>query len=187
MSGPEARPPEREVPPASWRRRLAEFTLRIARELAIFAVVLLAVGWWMNRGLVPSGAPMPEFTFATIDHRVVSNEALAGKPTAMVVWAPWCGVCAVESSNVSRLSRWMGDRANVVSVVVGYRDYASVTEFVRKHDVDYPVLLGDEDFEDALNIERLPTIYFFDAEGKVTNRTSGYTPTLSLLVRLWLS
>lgn len=166
-----------------WKARI----LGWLRDLMLLLVVLAGVSWWSSRGLVGRGEPMPEFSLATIDHRVISNETLQGKPTAMVLWAPWCGVCGAESSNVSRLQRWAGERANVVSVAIGYRDYAAVTDFVQKHSVDYPVLLSDGVIEETLNVDRLPTIYFFDAEGRVRFSTSGYTTTLGLLVRMWLS
>lgn len=168
---------------ARWRSRL----VAAMRDLVILMAIVTAIGAWQNRALLSRGSSMPDFSFATTDHQVVSAESLRGKKTMMVVWAPWCGVCKVESPNVSRVHRWMGEGSNVVSLAIGYRDYASVSEFMRARSVDYPVLLGDEEIEDALQIARLPTIYFFDKEGRVTFRTSGYTTTLGLLVRLWLS
>lgn len=167
----------------AWKQRI----IGALRDLVILTLIVSVVGWWQNRDLPARGTPMPEFSFATIDHQVVSNESLKGKATMMVVWAPWCGVCKFESPNVSRVHRWMGERANVVSLAIGYRDYASITGFVRDHRVDYPVLVGNEDIEEALKIQRLPTVFFFDEQGEVTFRTSGYTTTLGLLVRLWLS
>lgn len=170
-------------PKALWKQRL----IGVLRDTLILTLIVFVVGWWQNRDLPERGTQMPEFSFATIDHQVVTNESLKGKATMMVVWAPWCGVCKFESPNVSRVHRWMGERANVVSLAIGYRDYASITGFVRDHSVDYPVLVGDEDIEEALRVQRLPTVFFFDEQGEVTFRTSGYTTTLGLLIRLWLS
>jgi thioredoxin-related protein len=101
-------------------------------------------------------------------------------------WAPWCTVCGVESQNLSWVRRLAGTRANVVSVAAAYENLDQVRAYARQHEVDYPVLLGDDALVRAFRVDAFPTVYFLDADGRVLRSATGYTTTLGLLARLWL-
>jgi thiol-disulfide isomerase/thioredoxin len=154
---------------------------------ALFLVaVVLAVGLWQTRGLLDRGTPV-ELTLATLDGAPVSLAALRGKPVLVSLWAPWCGVCKTLSPNVSRVRRWVGDRAHVVSVAAAYDDVAEVKRFAQSHGVDYPVLLGGDAELRAFKVSAFPTLYFLDdAEGRVSGSAVGYTTTVGLWLRLLL-
>jgi thioredoxin-like negative regulator of GroEL len=114
----------------------------------------------------------------------VTLASLRGKPLALAFWAPWCGVCAAQSDNLSRTQRWVGGRAQVVSVAAAFGDVAEVRSYMAAHQVEYPVLLGDDAAVQAFRVEAFPTVYFLDAEGRVTGSVAGYTTTAGLLARL---
>jgi hypothetical protein len=74
----------------------------------------------------------------------------------------------------------------VVSVAAAFGDLGEVRAYQRAHQVEYPVLLGDEATLRAFRVEAFPTTYFLDAEGRVTGSVVGYTTTGGLLARLLL-
>jgi hypothetical protein len=74
----------------------------------------------------------------------------------------------------------------VVSVAASFEDVAQVRAYLRDHDVDYPVLLGDDAVLRAFHVEAFPTVYFLDEHGRVRRSATGYTTTLGLLARLLL-
>src|SRR5262245_53809768 len=84
---------------------------RLALEGAVLGAALLAIGLWQTRGHLPGG-PAPAFSLPSLAGPVVSTASLAGKPTLVAFWAPWCGVCRAESDNLSRVAKWMSGRAN---------------------------------------------------------------------------
>lgn len=157
--------------------------VRWAVDLSILAVILAVIGAFQTRNH-PRGA-MPSYNFSTLEGAPVSLASLQGKPTLLAVWAPWCGVCKVESGNVSRVHRWLGARANVVSVATGFNDVREVRGYMEAQAVDYPVLLARDDFSQVMRVDAFPTVFVLDREGRIVNSMQGYTTTLGLLWRTW--
>jgi thiol-disulfide isomerase/thioredoxin len=182
--------PSPSAPPASaparWLARFLELRerrwFRWSMDLAVLALLLGGIGLWQARHHV-RGVP-PEAPLRTLDGAPVSLATLRGKPAMVAFWAPWCGVCAAQSGNVGRAMRLAGDRARVVSIATSFEDVAQVRAYVAEHGVEYPVLLGDDDAVKAFRVDAYPTLYFLDAEGRITGSVSGYTTTAGMLARL---
>jgi thiol-disulfide isomerase/thioredoxin len=153
-------------------------------EVALFVALLLAVNAWQSRDV--RAGQLVTLSFATLDGEPFSPASLHGKPTLLVVWAPWCGVCRLESQNVSWVRRLVGDRANVLSLAVQYQALSQVRAFVQAQEVDYPVLLGGREGAVALGVHAYPTALFLDEHGRIESAAVGYTTTLGLLLRLLL-
>lgn len=156
---------------------------RWAADLSMIAVVITAIGAFQTRNH-PRGEA-PAYEFRTLEGAPVAMATLQGKPTLLAVWAPWCGVCKAESGNVSRVHRWLGSKANVVSVATGFDDVREVRGYMESQGVDYPVLLARDDFQRTMNIDAFPTVFVLDAQGRIVSSMQGYTTTLGLLWRTW--
>jgi thiol-disulfide isomerase/thioredoxin len=180
LSGP-------STPRPGWRARLQALEqrrwFRWGGEALVVLLAMLAVGAIQARHHLPGG-DLPAATFRTLEGAPVTLASLRGKPLALAFWAPWCGVCAAQSDNLSRTLRWAGGRAQVVSVAAAFGDVAEVRSYMAAHQVEYPVLLGDDAAVQAFRVEAFPTVYFLDAEGRVTGSLAGYTTTGGLLARL---
>ena len=83
--------------------------------------------------------------------------------------------------------RLVGDRAHVVTVASAYENVEEVRAYLRARGADYPVLLADADWVARFGVTAYPTVYFLDTGGKVQKSAVGYTTTLGLLLRLWLT
>ncbi|MCP3143605.1 TlpA disulfide reductase family protein [Pyxidicoccus xibeiensis] len=171
---------------AAWERARQRWWVRWGVDLAVLVLIVAAVGAWQARRLPGGGAPAPGFTLRTLGGEPVQLEALRGKPVVLAFWAPWCGVCKVESSNLSQLRRLAGDSAHVVSVAVAYDDEEDVRRFVQEHDVDFPVLLGDDAVQRAFRVDTFPTVFFLSPEGRIERAVVGYTTLAGLGWRLML-
>lgn len=170
----------------AWEHARSRWWVRWGVDLAVLAVVVAAVTAWQTRRLPGAGTPAPAFTLSTLSGETVSLESLRGKPVVLAFWAPWCGVCGMESSNLSQLRSLAGDSAHVVSVAVAYDDEEAVRRFVAKHAVDYPVLLGDDGVQRAFRVDTFPTVFFLSPEGRIQRAVVGYTTLAGLSWRLML-
>jgi peroxiredoxin len=171
---------------AAWEHARRRWWVRWGVDLLVLAVLLAAVMAWQTRRLPGAGAPAPDFTLRTLSGESVRLEALRGKPVVLAFWAPWCGVCGMESSNISQLRSLAGDSAHVVSVAVAWDDEEAVRRFVTKHGVDYPVLLGDDAVQRDWRVDTFPTVFFVSPEGRVERAVVGYTTLAGLSWRLLL-
>jgi peroxiredoxin len=169
----------------TWNRARTRWWVRGSVDLALVALVFTAVSAWQTRHL-PKGTPAPDFSLRTLSGEQVRLSELRGKPVVLAIWAPWCGVCKMESSTLSGLRHMVGDSAHVLSVAVAYEDEEDVRRFAREQEVDYPVLLGGAELMGALKVEQFPTTFFVSSEGRIERASVGYTTRLGLLWRMWL-
>lgn len=190
MSGSEHTEAQTTTAAQGWRERVAELrqtrAWRWGVELAMLAAIFFGVSAWQTRHLLSRAQPAPQVALTRMaDGQPTSLEALRGKKTALVLWAPWCGVCKAEVGALNALAESLGEDAQLVSVALSYEDRADVERFVREQDVRYPVLLGDARATKALRVSAFPTIYILDAQGRISASVVGYTPSWTLRLRLW--
>jgi thiol-disulfide isomerase/thioredoxin len=166
-----------------WRQVRNRRWVRRTVDALIFLVLIGAVMAWQTRSHL-SGVEAPGFELRDLSGQPRSLESLRGKPVMLVFWAPWCGVCKLESSNVGWTQRLAGDRAHVISVATAFNDRADVDAYVRNQGVDYPVLLDETGLAERYQVNAFPTVYFLDEEGRVKSSAAGYTTTGGMLWRL---
>jgi peroxiredoxin len=170
---------------AAWQRARQRRWVRWGVDLALMAGVFMAVMAWQTRHLPGSGTPAPDFQLRALTGEQVSLADLRGKPVVLVFWAPWCGICKAESSTVSALRSMVGDKAHVLTVALSYRSEKDVLRFVRQTKADYPVLMGNDELEEAYGVTAFPTIFVLSSEGRIQESSVGYTTRLGFLWRLW--
>lgn len=169
-----------------WRGLQRNRWSRWAVDLLLVGLVLTVVSSFQTRSLLKAGQSAPEIQLMDLNGERFSLEDFRGKPVLLAFWAPWCGACKLESPNLSRLQRWVGERATVLSVALDYSDRASVERYVSEQKVDYPVLLGSGRQSEDYKLKGFPTVYFVNSKGEIKRAAMGYTTTLGLWWRLML-
>ena len=156
-----------------------------ARDIALFAAIILGVMAYQTWDHLDRGSPAPAFDLAMLDSDTrVSTASFAGKPSVIYFWAPWCGVCEANSHNLAAVREAVGDDANVVSVALAFRGVEEVREFADRNN-SRPVLLGTNAVHEAYAISAFPTLYVLDRDGRITSSVVGYTTELGIRARLW--
>ena len=105
-------------------------------------------------------------------------------PVLVDFWAPWCGVCKVQSPTISNLHRSKGDEINVYGVVVDYGSVEELEAYVEREEIDYPLLLGTWEMAGYFRVNSFPTLYFLDEEATIRRNVIGYTTGLGIRGRL---
>ncbi|GHB51245.1 hypothetical protein GCM10010306_051180 [Streptomyces umbrinus] len=78
------------------------------------------------------GAKVPEalnFTATTVDGKPFDAKTLAGKPTVLWFWAPWCPTCKGQATETAKVATDNASKVNVVGVA-GLDKNAAMRDFV---------------------------------------------------------
>ena len=83
------------------------------------------------------------FTSETVDGDTFDGTTLAGTPTVLWFWAPWCPTCRAQISGVGELAGMYGDEVDVVGVG-SLDEQAAIEAFAAEVSPDV-TLLADPD------------------------------------------
>ena len=119
----------------------------------------------------PTARKPIEFTLADLHGSAVSLKSLRGHPLIVDFWATWCPPCRKQIPELKAVySRYRAAGLIVIGVAcdaiegAGLRD---VGPFVKKFDINYPILVGTETVTNKLGVEGMPTTMFLDRDGRL--------------------
>jgi thiol-disulfide isomerase/thioredoxin len=122
------------------------------------------------------GEAVPAYTAPAIGGGTTSWSDVAGSPTVLSVWAPWCPHCQVE---LPLLGRVMPDYPSVrlvtVATAIGQRPGPDAAAFLADHGITAPTAIDDAQgtLASALGIQGFPTLYFVGSDGSVVQAMQG--------------
>jgi peroxiredoxin len=124
-----------------------------------------------------AGAKAPEWELVNLDGKKVKSSDFAGKVVVLDFWATWCPPCVKEIPSFIELQKQYSDKGlTIVGVSLDQDPPEEVKNFVEKHKMNYPVVMGDEKTAEAFGgIEAIPTTFVIDRDGRVVSRHVGYT------------
>ncbi|BCJ56318.1 hypothetical protein Asp14428_77930 [Actinoplanes sp. NBRC 14428] len=167
-------------------------TLKVLLATAAAAAVLATAGC---AAATPAPSPAPaaaagsagpaavpatlKFTGRTIDGTAFDAATLAGKPTILWFWAPWCATCASEAMSIGDIREEYGDRLNILGIA-GMGGNKAMHEFVSDLEVGSVPHLDDEPgaIWRKFGITEQSTYVILDRTGKVV--VSSYLDDLQL-------
>ena len=116
-------------------------------------------------------ATLPEFTLGDLEGKPRSILSWPGKSMIVNFWATWCAPCRREIPLLRELQKQHGGEGfQVVGVAVDIRE--DVAKYVQEIGIDYPVLIGEQDGLDAVNMFGqgsigFPFTVFTDNQGRI--------------------
>lgn len=105
-----------------------------------------------------------------------------GKWTLVNVWSPSCIQCVIEMPDLNKFHLEHRDiDATVLGITIDYPSFQYgkkdlTAAFIKKHSIDFPIFMGDQDIALKVSGKRLiaiPSTYFFHPEGQLVARWSG--------------
>lgn len=164
--------------------------LRWALELAALVLVFVVVQQWQTRNLLPtdSGQPAPPLAGALLSGGALDADYLAGRPALVYFFAPWCKVCALSAPGLRGLREaYTEDQLAIVLVALSYDSDRSVRQYVDRHALTMPVLLGLPETAENWKIVGFPTYYLLDGGGRVVSRDFGLSTPPGLRARAYMA
>ncbi|PKO45911.1 MAG: thioredoxin [Betaproteobacteria bacterium HGW-Betaproteobacteria-22] len=87
-------------------------------------------------------------------------------------WATWCPPCLEEVPDFVNLHKL--DKLVVLGVVVDYKDVQEVREYADDMQMNYPIVLGDDDVLAQLgSADVLPTTFIYNPQGELVKTKRG--------------
>ncbi len=156
-------------------------------NLLFFVAVVFGVSAFQTRNMLPTeSTAIPLLAGPLLDGGDYDLANVGTRPTLVYFFAPWCKFCAASSDNVTRLRRLRDEESlEILVVALDWKDRDEVQQYVNRHKINSPVLLGDADIMTNWKIYAFPTYYVIDASGKLSRRDVGYSTQLGLLWRTW--
>lgn len=105
-----------------------------------------------------------------------------GKKTVVYFFAPWCQVCHASIGNLqSTFER--NSEINVIAVAVDFEDTQEVMNFTNRHQLTFPVALGNQLVKERFAITGYPSYYVLDEDNTIIAKSMGYSSQLGLYLR----
>jgi thiol-disulfide isomerase/thioredoxin len=111
------------------------------------------------------------FTGTTLDGKQFDAASLAGRPTVLWFWAPWCATCFGQAASVSDMQDEFGTKVNLLGIA-GLGDAKQMKEFVTDGQVGDVTHLDDQAGAvwKKFEIAEQSTYVFLDRDGKVLSK-----------------
>jgi thiol-disulfide isomerase/thioredoxin len=161
----------------------------VKRDPVIFVVVALAISLMLvfaykvtgkqtteSNGPTGAGKPAPEFALQSLDGKTVHLSDFRGKAVVVNFWATWCQPCRVEMPWFVEMQKQYGpDGLQILGINADEDANADeLGKFAKGMGVNYPVLLGKEEVEQAYGgISFLPVTVYVDRDGNVVDKVFG--------------
>jgi len=125
----------------------------------------------------------PDFVLLDASGKSASLSSFRGKPLLLDLWATKCGSCIKEIPSFIEVHHSYAVKGVAVvgiSMDVLYEDlkgpaeaWELVNPFVKAHNVDYPILMGDDGITKRYSVEALPVTYLIDNRGRIAAKYVG--------------
>ena len=124
------------------------------------------------------GQPAPNFHLSDLSGNQVNLSDYSGKVILLNFWVPWVPSCAQQILHFINLhSRYEGQGFSMIGITFeseAIHAVGLVESFVRKNQIRYPLLIGDENLYQAYRIQAFPTTFAIGRDGKVKRVYMGY-------------
>lgn len=112
--------------------------------------------------------PAPEFARNDIYGQRVDLASFQGRVVLLTFWATWCAPCQIEMPHFVGWQQELGPRGFQVVAISMDDDAAPVISLTRKRNVNYPVIMGDEQLADSYGeVLGLPVTFLIDRDGNI--------------------
>ncbi|SEL15190.1 Thiol-disulfide isomerase or thioredoxin [Colwellia chukchiensis] len=118
---------------------------------------------------------------STLDNKTLSLQA-NGQKTIVYFFAPWCQICHMSIGNLQSLFE-RKPHIKVIAVALDFVDQNEVAAFTERHQLTFPVALGNEAVKQDFQVQGYPSYYVLDEENTVISRSLGYSSELGLYLR----
>ena len=170
---------------SGWKKLRSHYWGSLAVDVVLIATAFALVSMWQTRDL-PDDDHTPPLELAWLDDMRADSIMVPGEVGVIYFFAPWCFYCKHSINNLDELVA-SGKLVWARTVALEYGSLDEVREFINETDVNLPVLLGGPTTTSDWNISAFPTYFVIDENGQIASRSVGYSTSIGLQARAWMS
>ena len=115
----------------------------------------------------------PGFALTSLDGSTVESDSLKGNVVVLNFWATWCQPCMSEIPELKEFAA--SSKVKVVGIALDENGMNAVKPFVEDHEINYTVLLGDENLFQKFNGLGIPYTLVLDQSQRIVKIYRGPT------------
>lgn len=131
---------------------------------------------------MPPSKPIEQLGWKIVDGKDERLGEYKGKVVVLDFWATYCPPCIEAIPHLKELQAKYGEKGfQIIGLHVGGPDDEPfVPEFIKKHQVDYPIATPEDELTYILlgDDNRIPQTLIFDREGKLVKQLVSYDETI---------
>ena len=111
------------------------------------------------------GNKAPDFSLTALDGTTVRGSALKGNIVVLNFWATWCQPCLSEIPDLKRVAA--SSNAKVIGIALDPDGLKTIKPFVESNQINYTVLVGNEDIFQQFNGLGIPYTLVLDRSQRI--------------------
>ncbi|MBI4430034.1 MAG: TlpA family protein disulfide reductase [Ignavibacteriales bacterium] len=117
----------------------------------------------------------PNFSLKLSNGKSLTLSKLKGKVVLLNFWATWCGPCRAEIPGFLEVyEKYKAKGLEIVGISLDETGWQDITPFVKRHNISYPIVVGDQKVVKAYgDIYGIPTSFVIDKKGFIVDKHVG--------------
>lgn len=152
-------------------------------QVVIFILIFMGISWFKEINMMPKREPIADNTIQlqTIMGDIIPISANK-KQTVLYFFAPWCHVCEFSISNLQTFYQ-QNEEVDVIAIALDYVDSHEIEKYATKHQLTFPIALGNGKVKKSFKISAYPSYYVINADNTIIARSIGYSTEFGLYLR----
>jgi peroxiredoxin len=159
-----------------------------AIQFAIFFIAFQMLSFFRETSMLDTDVALQSIGKENTAHHLetITGDSISlkseGKTTVLYFFAPWCQVCHASIGNLQTLFQ-NNEQVDVIAVALDYTSSNEVMKFTQKHQLTFPIALGNTQTKQDFAVSGYPSYYVLDKNNVITAKSMGYSSELGLYLR----